>query len=87
MSCEAIQEGLSANIIHPSGICGPYHGRGNLTSLVLDYMNNQLPIGTQGGYDFVDVRDVSYGILSCIENGNSWGVLYLSNEYYSVKQS
>ncbi len=83
---QAIQEGLNANIIHPSGICGPYdYGRGNLTSLVLDYMNNQLPIGTQGGYDFVDVRDVSYGILSCIENGRVGECYILSNEYYSVK--
>ena len=83
---DAIKAGLNANIIHPSGICGPYdYGRGNLTSLVIDYMNNQLPVGTDGGYDFVDVRDVSYGILSCIEKGRVGECYILSNEYYSVK--
>jgi dihydroflavonol-4-reductase len=82
----AIKNGLNSNIIHPSGICGPNdYGRGNLTSLVLDYMHNHLKFGTQGGYDFVDVRDVSKGILSCIEKGRSGECYILSNEYYSVK--
>lgn len=82
----AIKSGLNANIIHPSGICGPYdYGRGNLTSLVIDYMNNQLPIGTDGGYDFVDVRDVSNGILACVQHGTVGDCYILSNEYYSVK--
>lgn len=83
---EAIKSGLNANIIHPSGICGPYdYGRGNLTSLVIDYMNNHLKIGTVGGYDFVDVRDVSKGILTCVEKGKPGECYILSNEYYSVK--
>lgn len=83
---DAIKNGLNANIIHPSGICGPNdYGRGNLTSLVLDYMHDQLRIGTQGGYDFVDVRDVSNGILSCIDKGKIGECYILSNEYYSVQ--
>lgn len=82
----AIRNGLNANIIHPSGICGPNdYGRGNLTSLVLDYMHDQLRIGTQGGYDFVDVRDVSNGILACVNQGRIGECYILSNEYYSVK--
>jgi len=82
----AIKNGLNANIIHPSGICGPNdYGRGNLTSLVLDYMHDHLKFGTQGGYDFVDVRDVSKGILSCVEKGRTGECYILSNEYYSVK--
>jgi len=82
----AIKKGLNANIIHPSGICGPNdYGRGNLTSLVLDYMHDHLKFGTQGGYDFVDVRDVSKGILSCVEKGRPGECYILSNEYYSVK--
>ena len=48
-------------------------------------MNNKLKIGTFGGYDFVDVRDVSQGILSCIEKGRDGECYILSNEYYSVK--
>ena len=83
---DAIHHGLNANIIHPSGICGPFDfGRGNLTSLVIDYMNNHLRIGTEGGYDFVDVRDVSNGILACVDKGKPGECYILSNEYYSVK--
>lgn len=81
----AIKNGLNGNIIHPSGICGPNdYGNGNLTSLVLDYIHGRLKIGTQGGYDFVDVRDVSSGILSCIAKGIIGECYILSNEYYSV---
>ncbi len=57
--------GLDACIIFPSGIVGPNDlGNGYLTSVIIDYYNNKLPFGVVGGYDFVDVRDVAYGILS-----------------------
>lgn len=79
----AIQKGLNANIVHPSGIYGPNdYGNGILTSLVLDFMHDHLKIGTQGGYDFVDVRDVSNGIISCINKSKIGECYILSNAYY-----
>lgn len=83
----AAQRGLNASIVHPSGITGPYDfGGGHLTTLVIDYYKGRLRFGMQGGYDFVDVRDVSKGILSCCEKGRAGDCYILSNQYYTVKE-
>lgn len=83
---DAFEHGLKGNIIHPSGIIGPNdYANTNMTALIIDYMQNRLKIGTQGGYDFVDVRDVANGIINCISKGKEGECYILSNRYYSVK--
>ncbi|MGM0640273.1 MAG: NAD-dependent epimerase/dehydratase family protein [Thermotogota bacterium] len=75
------------SIVHPSGICGPYDfGRGHVTALVKDYYNGKLVAGTKGGYDFVDVRDVAKGILSCVERGRQGECYILANKYFTVRE-
>ncbi|MCL2814517.1 MAG: NAD-dependent epimerase/dehydratase family protein [Oscillospiraceae bacterium] len=77
--------GHDANVIHPSGIVGPGDfGRGHITQLVIDYYKGTLTSGIDGGYDFVDVRDVADGILSCCENGRSGECYILSGRYFKV---
>jgi len=79
------KRGYSANVIHPSGIVGPGDfGRGHITQLVIDYYKGGLTSGINGGYDFVDVRDVANGILSCCENGKSGECYILSGQYFKV---
>jgi len=81
------KRGLNVNIVHPTGICGPYDkGRGHLTTLVIDYYKGRLIAGMEGGYDFVDVRDVAGGIISCCEKGISGECYILSNKYYTVME-
>lgn len=81
------ERGLNVNIVHPTGICGPYDkGRGHLTTLVIDYYNGRLVAGMEGGYDFVDVRDVAIGIISCCEKGVPGECYILSNKYYTVRE-
>lgn len=46
-----------------TGAAGHY-GHGHLTQLVIDYLNHRLTAAVNGGYDFVDVRDVADGINS-----------------------
>ena len=59
------KEGLPAVVVLPSGIIGPYSGKGNhLVQFVKNYANGKLPACVKGGYDFVDVRDVADGILA-----------------------
>ena len=77
--------GHDASVIHPSGIVGPGDfGRGHITQLVIDYYKGGLTSGLNGGYDFVDVRDVADGIISCCENGGSGECYILSGQYYKV---
>ena len=83
----AKKRGLHVNVIHPSGICGPYdYGRGHITSLVKDYYSGTLKMGMDGGYDFVDVRDVAEGILMCAVKGANGECFILSNQYYSIRE-
>lgn len=84
---EAAKRGLNASVVQPSGISGPFDsGRGHLTVLLIDYYKRRLKAAIQGGYDFVDVRDVAKGILACCQKGKSGECYILSNQYYTVKE-
>ncbi len=83
---DAAAEGLNACVVHPSGIIGPYdYGHGHLTQLIIDYLKGRLTACVNGGYDFVDVRDVAAGILSCCEKGEPGQCYILSGAYVDVK--
>ncbi len=76
---DAISRGLPAIIVHPSGIIGPDDiGHGHMTMMIEDYLNGFLTSRVQGAYDFVDVRDVSKGIIQAIEHGRIGSCYILS---------
>lgn len=78
---------LDACIVHPSGIIGPNDfGNTHLTQLILDFASGKLTAGVNGGYDFVDVRDVAYGIINACFLGKKGECYILSNRYISVKE-
>ena len=80
-------KGLNASIIHPSGIIGPYdYNIGHTTRLIVDFLNNRLTAAVNGGYNFVDVRDVVNGIISCVDNGRPGECYILANRFVSVKE-
>lgn len=82
----AMSHKLNVCVVHPSGIIGPYDNKsGNLTKLIQDYATNKQRIGINGGYDFVDVRDVANGIINCCQLGVRGNCYILSGNYYSVK--
>lgn len=84
---ESVREGLDAVVVHPSGIIGPNdYGFGNLTQLVLDFIDGRLGVTIKGGYDFVDIRDVTSGILAAVEKGRKGECYILSNQFYTVKE-
>lgn len=79
--------GLDACIVHPSGIIGPYDFKtSHLTQLVIDAATGRLKAGVEGGYDFVDVRDVVAGILSACVHGKAGECYILSGHYVSVAE-
>ena len=84
---DSIKNGLDAVVVHPSGILGPYDSSGNhLVQMVSDYVRGRLPACVNGGYDFVDVRDVAYGCLAAAEKGKKGNCYILSNRHYEVKE-
>lgn len=83
---KAAQSGLNASVVLPSGILGPGDlSCGNTTRMLLAFCRGRLPFGVKGGYDFVDVRDVAAGVLSCTERGNAGECYILSGHYTTIQ--
>ena len=83
----AAGQGLNACVVHPSGITGPYDpGRGHITTMVIDYYKSRLTSGVNGGYDFVDVRDVASGIIAACDKGRQGECYILSNRFFKVSE-
>lgn len=84
---KAAERGLSAMVVHPSGMISSEDFSGEyMTEMVKAYLKGYFPCAIEGGYDFVDVRDVADGILKCIENGKAGETYILSNEYITVRR-
>ena len=87
MVLEYASRGLNVSIVHPSGILGPgdiNKSNNSINSLIQMY-EGKIPVSLSGGYDFVDVRDVVEGIVSCLEKGRKGECYILSGQYMSVK--
>ena len=84
---ESVKDGLDCVVVHPSGIGGPNDfGNGHFKQLVMDFLNGSLTAFIKGGYDFVDVRDVSEGILAAVDNGRTGECYILSNRFITVRE-
>lgn len=84
---DAIERGLAAVIVHPSGIIGPYdYNVGNMGQLIIDYVKGRIPVLINGTYDFVDVRDVVSGTIAACERGRSGENYILSGHQITLKQ-
>lgn len=74
-------------ITHPSGVIGPYeYVPSNLGQLIMDCCNEKIGAYLDGGYNFVDVRDVADGIIKAAEKGKTGECYILAGEQVSVKQ-
>ena len=84
---DAAKDGLNAVVVHPSGIIGPNDPSGNhLVQMITDYIRKRLPACVNGGYDFVDVRDVAEGCLAAAEKGRAGECYILSNRHYEIRE-
>lgn len=82
----AMDQGLDAVMVFPSGILGPYDlGRNHLIQMAVDYMQGRLPACVHGGYDFVDVRDVAVGCLKAAACGRAGQGYILSGHYMTIE--
>ena len=68
---------LDRVIVHPSGIYGPNDlGRGHITQLIADLLQSKVPAVVKGGYDLVDVRDVTEATIAASDHGHN-GACYI----------
>ena len=76
---------LDAVVVQPSSILGPHnYSYDYLVEMIKMVASKKLRIYINGGYDFVDVRDVSIGIINAIDKGITGNCYILSGHYASV---
>ena len=81
------KQNLDLVVLHPSGIIGPDdYGNTHLTNLILKVANGSLHYVVSGGYNFVDVRDVSNAVINAICKGKKGECYIVSNRYASIKE-
>ena len=82
---EVMQKGLDAVVVLPTGMIGPYDFKPSETGrMIVDYVAGRIPARVEGGYDFVDVRDVAEGHILAAENGKPGEKYILSGEWISL---
>lgn len=78
-------EGLDAVVVRPSSVLGPFDFKPSpLGKALLDLRTGRIPVLPQGGYDFVDVRDVCQSIVVALEKGGRGEIYQLSGKYHSL---
>jgi dihydroflavonol-4-reductase len=83
----AIDAGLDAVIVNPTGIMGGVDfGPSRLGMLLCDLANRKLPSLLDGGFDFVDVRDVASALLAAASHGRRGENYIVGNRWYSLRE-
>lgn len=84
---EVVAEGLDAVIVHPSGVMGPFDFKpSRMGHVLLKLYRRRLPALLGGGFDWVDARDVSAGMLAAVERGRTGESYLLTGHYRTVAQ-
>ena len=79
-----VERGLDAVVVSPTGIVGPYDfTRSYMGQLLVDLYHQRVPAVVHGGFNWVDVRDVTAGALAAMEHGRT-GERYLLPGHYET---
>ncbi len=74
-------------ILRPSSVLGPFDFKPSLLgAALLDFYFQKIPFLPQGGYDFVDVRDVANAAVNALQMGRSGEIYILSGSYYTFRK-
>jgi dihydroflavonol-4-reductase len=83
----AKEASLEVVVLRPSCIIGPFDCKpSEMGKALLDFYHQKIPVLPPGGYDFVDVRDVTRSIVSSIEKGLNGEIYLLSGKYYTLRE-
>lgn len=83
----AIRErGLKACVVYPTGIMGPNdYAISETTSTIIKIIKGQMPIGIDGSFNMVDVRDLAAGCIATADKGSIGEGYILGNEVIRFK--
>jgi len=81
----AVARGLDAVVLHPTGVLGPHDYKPSaMGRVLLDLCRRRLPAAVQGGFNWVDARDVCLGAMAAERTGRRGERYLLAGHYLSV---
>jgi dihydroflavonol-4-reductase len=84
---DGIKRGLDAVICCPSGVMGPNDYKpSKMGQCLMDFVSGKMRMSLDGGYDFVDVRDVATGEIAAWKKGRTGETYILKGEKITVTQ-
>ncbi len=83
----AVEQGLDAVILNPTGMIGPYDYRPSFFGEVLLALGRgRLPVFVASGFDWVDVRDVAAAAIRAAASAPSGSRYLLSGHWVTMRQ-
>ncbi|MFC1671492.1 SDR family oxidoreductase [Spirochaetota bacterium] len=84
---KGIRNGLDAVIVNPAGVVGPNDFKpSSIGRVLLDIYNNRMPALVEGGYNWVDVRDVVKGAITAEKKGRNGECYLLSGHWKEIRE-
>jgi dihydroflavonol-4-reductase len=84
---KGIDRGLDAVIVNPTAILGPWDFRPSpMGEVLLDLYHKRLPALVEGGFDWVDVRDVVQGAINAADRAPRGEKYMLSGQRRTVRE-
>jgi dihydroflavonol-4-reductase len=84
---EAARAGLDAVVINPSAIIGPFDFKpSRMGSVFLDICHRRLPVLIDGGYNWVDARDVAQGAVLAEQKGRTGESYLLCGHWVHIRE-
>ena len=83
---KAVKSGLNAVVLNPSAIIGPCDYKPSfLGQAIIKIAQNKLPMLVPGGYNWVDVRDVTEAAVKALNSGKTGEAYILSGHWHSLE--
>lgn len=82
---KVIDRGLDAVIVNPTGVIGPWdHAPSRMGQVFVALFNGTLPVMVDGGFDWVDSRDVARSALRAASSGRRGHNYLLPGHYRTI---
>jgi dihydroflavonol-4-reductase len=83
----AVDRGLDAVIVNPTGVMGPHDFRlSDVGRVVVDVSRRRMPVIVKGGFNWVDARDVCIGAMAAERAGRTGKKYLLAGHYLTVPE-
>ena len=84
---DGVSRGLDAVVVNPTGILGPHDYKPSaMGQVLLDLFNGAFPALVEGGFNWVDVRDVVQGAMAAARQGRKGERYLLAGHYLTLRE-